>query len=176
MIIIIMQLQKLTIVHLVATLLQRAEQFTFIMEDTPPSVPELMYFYSGNRVEQPLSLDWDWSDANEHSLPVTYNLEIYTVEGTTEIKVWDETGLTETEYTLTKAEKELESVSKKAPYYWRVNAVDGAGNISAWSDADSFYIGGGWPSWLTYLLIGLGALVVFIFALWLGRRTAFSSY
>ncbi len=149
------------------------EQFTFIMESTPPSAPIVISIYRGIRAKQPISLDW--SDVTDPSLPVTYNLEIYTVEGTTEITVLEKTELTETEYTLTEAEK-LEPVSKKAPYYWRVNAVDGADNISAWSDADSFYIGGGWPSWLTYLLIGLGALVVFVVALWLGRRTAFSSY
>ncbi|GAJ12746.1 unnamed protein product, partial [marine sediment metagenome] len=149
------------------------EQFTFIMESTPPSAPIQMLIWVGVRAEQPISLDWQ--AVGDNSPPITYNLEIYTVEGTTEITVLEKTELTETEYTLTEAEK-LEPVSKKTPYYWRVNAVDGAGNISAWSDADSFYIGGGWPSWLTYLLIGLGALVVFVLALWLGRRTAFSSY
>jgi len=149
------------------------EQFTFVMESTPPGAPALMILYLGVRAEQPVYLDW--LEVTDDSSPVTYNLEIYTIEGTSEITVLEKTGLTETEYTLTEAE-ELEPVSKNAPYYWRVNAVDGAGNVSAWANADSFYISGGWPGWLTWLLIGLGILTVFIFALWLGRRIAFSSY
>jgi len=149
------------------------EQFTFVMESTPPAVPELLLPIVDTKPEQPIT--FDWADVTDDSMPVTYNLEIYTVEGSSEITKLEKTGLVDSVYTLTEAE-ELEPVSKDEPYYWRVNAVDSAGNISEWSDADSFYIGGGWPGWLMWLGIGLGAVVIFIFALWLGRRIAFSSY
>ncbi len=89
------------------------------------------------------------------------------------------TGLTVTEHTLTELEAaELVPLEGGEYYYWHVRAVDAAGNVSAWSDADTFTIGGGfnWPGWLTWTLVGVGALVLFIFAIWLGRRLAFSSY
>lgn len=148
------------------------KQFTFIVETTPPLAPTPMLIFVGNRAEQPVAFDWD--DVTDDSIPVIYNLQVATDADFTDIVV-NKTNLTESKYTLTEAEK-LEPVSKKTPYYWRVNAVDSAGNISAWSGADSFYIGGGWPGWLTWLLIGLGILTGFLFALWLGRRVAFSSY
>ena len=154
-----------------------AEQFTFIMESTPPAAPMLMYYFSGNRAEAPIS--FDWNEVSDVSLPVTYDLVIYTVTGTVETKVLELTGLEDTDYTLTEAEVlKLVPLEKNEYYYWHVQAVDSAGNVSSWSDADTFTIagGGGWPGWLTYLLIGLGVVVLFVFALWLGRRIAFSSY
>ncbi len=152
------------------------EQFTFIMESTPPPIPDLAIVYFSKKAEPPIR--FDWGEVEDESLPVTYNLEIYTVVGNTEITVIEHLGLDATEYTLTEAEVlMLVPLEKNEYYYWHVNAEDGAGNVSVYSSADTFYIGGeGWPGWLMWLWIGLGGLAVFIFALWLGRRIAYSSY
>jgi hypothetical protein len=85
--------------------------------------------------------------------------------------------LTDSEYPITKEER-LKSVSKKAPYYWRVKAIDGASNESRWSDARSFYVGFYFvmPQWAIYTLFGIGALLFGFLGFWVGRKTAYSSY
>jgi len=87
--------------------------------------------------------------------------------------VLEKTGITESEYTLT-SEESLASVERENPYSWRVKAVDGASNESGWTGTVSFYVGFAfdWPSWLTYTLLGLGAVLLGVFGFWLGRRTA----
>ncbi len=78
------------------------------------------------------------------------------------------------EYTLIKAEK-LQSVSKKTTYSWHVKAVDGASNERL-SGIGAFYVGGfsfGLSQGVIYTLFGIGALILFIFGFWLGRRTAY---
>jgi hypothetical protein len=149
------------------------EQFTFVMEQEAPPTPQPLLPLGGDKPEQPVQFDWE-DVTDDQNPPVTYKLEVATDADFTN-KVIEKTELTESEYTITEAEQ-LELESMKEPYYWHVNAVDSAGNESGWSGAGTFYVGGGWPSWLTWLLIGLGILTVFIFALWLGRRIAFSSY
>jgi hypothetical protein len=152
------------------------EQFTFIMESNAPLAPELITIFYSEKAEPPIR--FDWGEVEDTSLPVTYNLVIYTVEGSAEITVIEHLGLSVTEYTLTEVEVlKLVPLEKNEYYYWHVNAEDGAGNVSSWIATDTFYIGGeGWPGWLMWLWIGLGGLAVFIFALWLGRRIAYSSY
>ena len=63
------------------------------------------------------------------------------------------------------------------PYFWRVRAVDGASNVSEWSESGSFILGHNFasiisnmPGWTKYILIGLGLLVFAILFLWLGSR------
>ncbi|GAI57012.1 unnamed protein product, partial [marine sediment metagenome] len=58
--------------------------------------------------------------------------------------VLEKAGLTSSEYTVNEGE-ELEPRSKEEPYYWRVKAVDGASNESAWSGERAFYVGS--PAW-----------------------------
>jgi hypothetical protein len=146
--------------------------FTFTMDTTPPPIPQQLLPLGNSKPEQPITFDWD--DVTDNSMPVTYSLQIASDESYTNIVV-NETGLTDSGYTLTE-EQELESLGKDESYYWRVRATDAASNNSDWGPNGTFYIGGGWPGWLMWLWIGLGALVIFIFAVWLGRRIAFSSY
>ena len=60
-------------------------------------------------------------------------------------------------------------------YYWRESATDGAGNQSGWTQNGAFTITPpfkftGWPMYAT---IAIGAIIVFLLGLWVGRRTAF---
>ena len=98
---------------------------------------------------------------------VTYTLQIAPSAGFTSITL-EKQKLTTSAYTLTETEKLL-LTGKETPYYWRVKAVDGASNESAWSDAWSFYISI-FPGWAKYTLIGVGALLFALLSFWLGMR------
>ena len=150
-----------------------SEQFSFTVESTPPPAPSLLIPETGAKAKA--TAYFDWGDVTDASLPITYTLQIASDQAFSSI-VLEKTGLTTSEYTLTAAEK-LQSVTKEAPYYWRVRAVDGASNESEWTAARSFYVGGvqlSLPKWLLYTLYGIGALVILVFGFWLGRRTSYS--
>ncbi len=166
---------------IIATGLTTPIQFTFTMESTPPSTvyPQLPLMDS--------KLDgwkFDWcgdatdlsKEVTDDSLPITYTLQIATDENFPEDSiVLKKTGITGSEYTLTK-EKRLASTKKEAPYYWHVKAVDGASNESEWSGIGSFYVGFSlaMPQWAIYTLFGIGALLFGILGFSLGRKTAYS--
>ncbi|MFC2016945.1 IPT/TIG domain-containing protein [Chloroflexota bacterium] len=150
------------------------KQSIFTMESTAPTVPVPLKPEMGVKVESPVYFDWE--DVTDPS-GVTYTLQIASDEDFTFI-VREKKVLTGSEYTITEEEK-LEPVSKKALYYWHVKAIDGASNESVWSGTGSFYVGSSWamPQWAIYTLFGIGALLLALFGLWLGRRTAYySSY
>jgi hypothetical protein len=141
---------------------------TFVMEATAPAVPALSKPEAGTKTKAQAT--FDWATVTDPS-GVTYTLQIATDAEFTQIKL-EKKLLTQSEYTLTKAEK-LESVSKETPYYWRVKAIDGASNESAWSDAWSFYVGFFLSQQtLIYIIIGIGAVILILLAFWLGQRRA----
>ncbi len=148
-------------------------QVTFYMESTPPPIPQ-----PKRPMDEKLGDEkFEWYAVTDLSLPLTYDLQIATDANFIDIVV-EHTGLAVTEYTLAEEEK-LESTSEDEPYYWRVRAVDAASNAGNWSSASSFTIGfsfSGLPSWLLYTLIGIGAVVIFFFGFWLGRRTGYEYY
>jgi hypothetical protein len=126
---------------------------------------------------------FDWEDVTadidgvvEQSLPITYELQVATDENFTSSSILvDKTDLDTSEYTLTE-EEALEKTSEEIPaYYWRVRAVDAASNASDWTGAGTFTLGfsldfSSLSGWLLYVLIGVGALVLFFVGFWLGRR------
>jgi len=146
-------------------------EVTFVMESTPPETPPPLLPFMGDKAKAQAYFDWE--DVTDDSLPVTYDLQIATDADFTNILL-KKTGLTTSEYTLTE-EEELESTGKDAPYYWRLRAVDAASNASVWTGAGEFYVGFafGFPEikgWVLYVLIGVGALLLFFIGLWVGRR------
>jgi len=157
-----------------------AKQLSFTMESTAPPVPSLSLPLDNIKAEA--ETIFDWGDVEDDS-GVTYTLQVATnKEFTSTAIVLEKTGLTNSEYTITKEEK-LESVKQEAPYYWRVQAMDGASNAGEWSEPRSFYVGFtfgfgsfGMPGWAIYSLMGLGAVLCGFIGFWLGRRTAYSSY
>jgi len=148
-----------------------AIQLTFTMETTAPSAPSLTLPLSASKEKGIVT--FDWNDVTDASMPVTYNLQVAGDSGFSNIVV-NKTGLTASTYTLTEAE-ELPKLADGGQYYWRVIATDAANNSST-SAVNTFTVGGNLPGWLMWLWIGIGVVVVFIFAIWLGRRMAYSSY
>lgn len=151
---------------------------TFVMESNPPATPPPLLPYMGGKASSETHFDWEDVTADvdgivERSLPITYDLQVATDTNFTN-KLVDKTGLTTSEYTLTEAEK-LESTGKDAPYYWRERAVDAASNASEWTGAGEFTVGFSFgipklEGWVLYLLIGVGAILLFFIGLLIGRR------
>jgi hypothetical protein len=137
-----------------------------------PPVPALVLPVFGSKAETPVLLSWQ--AVTSLSPPVTYRLQVATDQNFTSLML-EEEGLTNHEYT--SEEEALPAVRQEAPYYWRVKAVDSAGNESEWSEPWSFYVGFVFalPGWAKYTLIGIGVIVVGFLTFWVGRRTAFSS-
>ncbi len=137
-----------------------------------PGMPVLLSPESGGEAEAEAYFDWE--DIVSLSSPVLYHLQVASAEDFSKLIIEKE-GLADSEYTVTKGEK-LAAVKKTAPYYWRVRAIDSAGNEGEWSTPGSFVVGFylALPNWALYILIAFGAIIVGFLAFWLGRRTAFS--
>ncbi|MDZ4231087.1 MAG: hypothetical protein U1B77_04640, partial [Dehalococcoidales bacterium] len=157
---------------IVATDGVNTEPFTFTMESTPPSPPVPLKPEMGIKAEKETFFDWE--DVEDPS-GVTYTLQIATDDDFRAGSiVLEETGLTESEYTIAE-ENRLESVSEDEPYYWHIRAVDGAGNESEWSGTGSFYVGFsfGMGQGMKIALFVIGGLFLVVFGFWLGRKTAY---
>jgi hypothetical protein len=159
---------------------------TFYMESTPPETPQPLLPLMEGKADSLAYFDWEDAIADvdgivEQSLPITYQLQIATDENfTASSLVVNKTGLATSEYTLTEDEA-LEKTSKENPYYyWRIRAVDAASNAGAWTGAGTFSLGFSFDfdmsGWLLYVLIGVGALVLFFVGFWLGRRGGGGDY
>jgi len=142
---------------------------TFFVESEAPAIPQLLLPAMDTKPERPIT--FDWKDVTDPS-GVTYTLQVARDEGFDDMVI-EKQGLDESQYTMSQIEDEmLGSTKKAANYWWRVKAVDGAGNESRWSSVRSFNIGfmPVMADWLKYLLIGLGGLVVLVIVFFVGRR------
>ncbi|MFC1983315.1 IPT/TIG domain-containing protein [Chloroflexota bacterium] len=112
-------------------------QFSFTIESTPPPVPVLSMPTDGSESKSEVS--FDWQDATDPSLPVTYVLQVSSNRSFSSV-VFEKRELPASEYTLATESDKLAAVKKENPYYWKVKAVDGASNESDWSTPRSFYV------------------------------------
>jgi hypothetical protein len=145
----------------------------FTVESKPPDTPPPLSPEMGAKVKSPTT--FDWQAVTDVSLPVTYNLQIATDETFSASSiVVDKTGITTTEYILPEADQ-LKLNNHEEAYYWRIRAIDAASNASPWTGPGEFYVSGpfSFPGWALYTIIGVGAVLVFLLGLWVGRRTAF---
>jgi hypothetical protein len=108
----------------------------FSVETQSPPVPTLLLPLDNSLTRTEGS--FDWLDVTDVSVPVTYDLEIAS-DRNFSIVVLHKTGLTDSQYILTDNET-LVADFKNAPYFWRVKAIDGAGNVSEWSAPWIFYV------------------------------------
>jgi hypothetical protein len=127
----------------------------FAVESTPPSTPRLLSPEAGTRlgVIGKTVVSFDWEEVTDPS-GVFYTLEISPTSdfsGT----VLRKDGLGASEYTLTEKE-----ALPRGKYYWRVKAVDGAGNESAWSTAQMVEVSA--MQWWLIAVIALGASLLIV--------------
>jgi len=142
----------------------------FTVESQAPPAPVLLLPTDASEAET--EIYFDWGDVDDPS-GVTYTLQV-AADVDFSVIVLQKEGLTYSEYLVPK-EEELQSTMKEAPYYWRVKAVDGAFNESQWPTPMSLYVGSSFtlPSWVRYVLIVVGVLLLGFLAFWVGRRTAY---
>jgi len=145
---------------------------TFTVEASAPPVPQPISPALASKEKG--NVTFEWKPVIYDIMGFTYQLQV-SKDSTFASMLIDKTGLTTTNYSLTDSEK-LDKTGSDAPYYWRVRAVDEAGNEGDWTSNANFTVGGGWPGWLTWVLIGLGVVVLGILAFWVGRRIAYYSY
>ncbi len=151
---------------------QNSVPFAFYVESTPPPAPTLTEPDTG--VSQEVDGFFTWSAVTDPS-GVSYDLQIASSSSfESGSLVLERTSLSVTKYTLTEADK-LQPTKRNKPDYWRVRAVDGASNVGPWSNIRSFTVGTPFPAWALWTIIGLGALIIALFAFWLGRRTKAST-
>jgi len=142
---------------------------TVTMESEAPPIPVPLLPQVATMTEG--KTYFDWGDVDDPS-GITYTLQIGADVDFTTIAL-EQTGLTQSEYAF-KVEEKLKSTGKDAPYYWRVRAIDGAFNEGKWTMPILFYVGRFYqeatPSWLPYLWIGLGALLLGMLGFWVFKR------
>ena len=127
----------------------------FTVESTPPPTPRLLSPEAGSKlgVIGKTVVSFDWEEVTDPS-GVYYTLEISPTSdfsGT----VLRKDGLSASEYTLTKKE-----ALPRGKYYWRVRAVDGAGNESGWATAQLLEIAA--MQWWLIAIIALGTSLLII--------------
>jgi hypothetical protein len=123
------------------------------VESVPPPTPNLISPEAGSEFGSfgKTAVTFHWSAVEDPS-GVYYVLEISPGSDFAGTIIRKE-DLTATEYTLIGDE-----ALSKGNYYWRVRAVDGAGNQSDWTNGQLFKIGG--FDWWLILVIGVGIIVV----------------
>jgi hypothetical protein len=123
------------------------------VESSPPPTPNLISPEAGSEFGSfgKTSVTFRWSAVEDPS-GVYYLLEISPSSDFAGTVIRKES-LAATEYTLS----DDESLTK-GNYYWRVRAVDGAGNQSDWTNGQLFRIGG--LDWWLILLAAVGVIAV----------------
>jgi hypothetical protein len=139
--------------------------FNFTMETTPPTAPVLLS--PPKEAKADALTEFQWTPVTDPS-GVTYYLEV-SHDSAFSILLIEKAGLSTPKYQISEADK-LGTTGQDQPYYWRVRAVDGAFNESAWSPSWTFVVGMTLPSWIWY---PIGVIVVVLFfgaGFYLGRR------
>jgi hypothetical protein len=119
----------------------------FTMETIPPSLPQIVSPKDGGRVGlfDRVTPTFEWADVSDPS-GVYYGLQISS-QSDFATTVLSKEDLVESKYTLTDDEALL-----RGKYYWRVKAVDGAGNDSGWTTSILVNVGL-MPLWAFILII-----------------------
>ncbi|MFA5078799.1 MAG: IPT/TIG domain-containing protein [Dehalococcoidia bacterium] len=133
---------------------------TFMMESTAPDTPQISSPKDGATVGfmGDTKIAFKWTEESDPS-GITYDLEVS--EGSNFAKTLvSHTKLADAKYTLTEAE-----ALPNGEYYWRVRAVDGAGNASDWTSATLVKVGFMTTNTLVFIAIGIVVLLILIIVL-----------
>jgi hypothetical protein len=143
--------------------------FTVTIESEAPPIPVPLLPEMATTAEAETYFDWEEVDDPSG---ITYTLQVGNDANFSAIVV-EKTGLTQSEYTITKEEK-LGSPETDTSYYWRVKATDGAFNEGKWTIPILFYVAlpqqEVTPNWILYIGIGLGVLVLGVLGFWVFKR------
>lgn len=139
---------------------------TFTMESSPPLPPVLVSPVDSAKIVK--DFHFEWNPVADPS-GVVYSLEIADDAKFSNI-LFTQSNLTQCTYDLSETDCENLLVSRTIPYYWRVDATDGASNEGQWSSIGSFFkaftldtVVTNMPDWTKLSLIGIGiSLVVFM--------------
>jgi Tfp pilus assembly protein PilX len=101
--------------------------WAFKLDNTLPSMPVHLSPTSWKKINSSATLDW--SDVSDPS-GVTYQIRLYNSSWSL---VKEKTGLTSSAYAVSSF-----GALANGTYYWRVRAVDGAGNVGAWTTSWAF--------------------------------------
>ncbi|HSW58003.1 MAG TPA: hypothetical protein VLH15_06345 [Dehalococcoidales bacterium] len=145
--------------------------YTFTIQSSAPETPDLNSPPKESRPVQPVT--FHWGQVTSQNGPVLYQFQLARDINFLAVLI-ERKDLSGTFITLT-AQEELDPVDAKNPYYWRIRAIDAAGDSSEWSTASAFFVGAlepvsVVPTWLYYVVIGLGGLLLFCIGFLLGRK------
>jgi len=139
---------------------------SFTMESTPPSTPQLVSPEAGSKVGfiGKTIVTFDWSDIDDPS-GICYLLEISQGTDFSGTMVRKE-ALAQSQYTLADDE-----ALARGEYYWRVKAIDGAGNQSDWATGQLLKVGI-IEFWLltVIILVGIGIITIIWRIISISRR------
>jgi len=100
-------------------------------------------------------ITFKWGDVTDPS-GVTYDLEVSDQSNFSKALV-SHTKLSDSKYTLSEAE-----ALPNGEYYWRIRAVDGATNTSAWSPTASVKVGFITLSTIIWIIVGVLGLIIVV--------------
>ncbi len=112
------------------------KEFTYTVETIAPPAPALLLPVNDSQTGR--SITFAWNEVNDDSPPVTYDLQVAAGQSFSSIFV-EKQGLSTASYALTESEQPA-GAEGPVTYYWRVRAIDGAGNEGEWSAPWSFHI------------------------------------
>jgi len=141
---------------------------TFAMDSIPPPLPANLL--PANESNADALARFSWTASTDPS-GVTYELQVAADANIANI-ILNKKGLVTPGYQATEAEK-FKSAGGDAPYYWRVKAIDGAGNESDWTKPQSFTVGFTMPTWGIYTIFGVICILVGLAGFWVGRKTSY---
>ncbi|ACZ61717.1 hypothetical protein [Dehalococcoides mccartyi] len=134
------------------------------LENTPPAAPVITLPASGEALSYPFIFGWEGvSDASG----VEYVLQIASDSGFSGILL-EIKGIKTSQYILT--DNEDINSSEAANFYWRVKAVDGAGNAGNWSEASVFGRASLVQNLGLVVGVGAGLIAIVVFMWWTIRN------
>ena len=148
-----------------------AVEVKFTVEAIPPPIPTLLSPEPGDKLQAPIT--FYWTGVTDNSRPVSYEFQIATnKEFSRDSIIIEKEELVKTEYTITRADQS-KLVRTKAPYYWRVRAIDAASNEGNWTGQSTFYVPTAFPGWALFTLIALGIIILLVLGYLLSRTNLF---
>ncbi len=156
---------------------------TFFMEENPPAAPEPLSPANGTGVGfvGKVAPTFKWSNVTDPSGIASYDLQISTnstdfTAPIVSLSIPSE-NVTSVDNTIAYALPKEYALSY-GTYYWKLRAVDGAGNEGGWTTIQSFHTGH-LPLWAFIVIIGLAVVgigVLVYFFLIKPRRSFFYNY